>query len=137
REGKCRKQHEETVRDRPADERSDHLRAPYSGTLASALGASAPSMRVPLALKLASESMRNWPDTTTLSPSESPLRISLLPPDSKPSSTSRGRNLPSLSATMTTLRSPVRMTASEGTSSALLPVPCAKTSVANIPGFNR
>src|SRR6266705_2723229 len=204
--------HEETVRDRPADELRDHLRTPYSGTLASAgamsviwnspfglmlnskrirspffnpsgtipfgarngmviapmpalgiapclmsrspapvlttsptarcvcgaaaFGASAPSMRVPDALKLASESMRNWPETTTLSPSESPLRISLLPPDSKPSSTSCGQNLPSLSATMTTLRSPVRMTASDGTRSAFVPVPCAKTSVANMPGFS-
>jgi len=56
--------------------------------------------------------------------------------DSTPSSTSCGRNLPSLSATMTTLRSPVRITASEGTRSALISAPCAKASVANMPGFN-
>jgi len=47
-----------------------------------------------------------------------------------------GRISPSLSATITTLRSPVRMTASDGTSARWLPPRAmAKASVANMPGF--
>ena len=92
-------------------------------------------MRLSAALRLASESIRNWPETTTRCPCSKPLRISVMSPLSRPSFTSTGRNLPSLSATMTTLRLPVEITASVGTSSADL-FAAAKSSVANMPGFS-
>ena len=93
-------------------------------------------MRERPALRLASESIRNWPDSTTLSPALRPLRISVDPPISIPTSTSCWRNFPSPSASTTRLRSPVRITASLGTSTACVARPLDSMSVANMPGFS-
>src|SRR5262249_44488194 len=83
-------QHEETVGDRPADETGDH-RCPPS--VLPAGGAFASPMRAAVPLRLASESTRNWPETTTLCPATRPLRTSVWPLLSMPTSTSTGANL--------------------------------------------
>ncbi len=95
----------------------------------------APGRRPSVLRRLASESIRNWPETTTLSPGLSPLRISASAPDSTPTSTSMARNVPSPSARITTLLSPVRMTASAGTSRTSRPC-TARTRFAYIPGLS-
>ena len=83
--------------------------------MAPAAAPAASDSRVVVPFRLASESMRNWPDTTTFWPGSMPLRISVMPFASVPISTSTGRNLPSPSATNTTARLPVTITASDGT----------------------
>ena len=120
---------------------------PYSAAAAAAEAAGAEaadaaasageaSMRPPVARRLASESSRNWPDTTTCWPACSPRRTSVRPPASPPVSMSTGRNPAAPSATITTLRRPVRITASLGTSSAC-PRAVAKLMVTNMPGSSR
>src|SRR6185295_4333781 len=95
-------QDQETLVDGPADEACDH------GCLSlMTCGSSGAFMRSTVVLRLASESIRNWPDTTTRWPASNPLRISVISPLSWPTSTSTGRNFPSPSTTMTTLRLPV------------------------------
>ena len=65
--------------------------------------------------RFASESMRNCPEATTFWPTLSPSRISERPPCSAPTRTSAGRKCVASSATITTLRVPVLITASVGT----------------------
>ena len=85
---------------------------------------------------LASESMRNWPLTTTCSPSRRPWATSKSSPISRPRLTSRLSNAPPSLRTSTTARWPVRMTASDGTSrrDALGPAICKRS---NMPGTSR
>src|SRR4029077_15646258 len=99
----------------PGRKRSDceQHRDPVGDTGAN--GASNHCRRASVALRLASEPIRNCPETTTLWPTDSPDRISVCPPPCVPVSTLTGRNLPSPSDSMTTCRVPVSMTASLGT----------------------
>ena len=70
--------------------------------------------RVTLALKLASESIRNWPEVTTFSPGLSPSTISTQSPLSMPLRTSRASKRPSPRAMITRSWRPVRISASSG-----------------------
>ena len=63
-------------RDRSANDLRDHC-----------AGSSGRTVRP---VRLASESSRNWPDATTFSPGASPRNISVLPPPSRPATTSAG-----------------------------------------------
>src|SRR5882757_5387052 len=87
--------------------------------------------------KLASESIKNWPEATTSWPSLSPERITVLPPASRPICTSVGSNRLASAATITRLRVPVRMIASVGTHSRGVSSPACSCSWANIPGRSR
>ena len=93
-------------------------------------------MRASTPFRLASESIMNCPDVTTRCPADRPLVISVWSPASRPTSTSTGANLPSPAATITTLRLPVRITASDGTSTAGFAAAPRNVAFANIPGFN-
>ena len=126
-EQRARQKHDDAIGNRPANQQGDHglpsLRGPSAFPMGGVMavggsGSSPVSIRLSVDLRLASESIRNWPDTTTFCPTLKPLRISVRSPDSRPTSTSIGRSPPSVPATMTTLRLPVRITASVGTSSA-------------------
>ena len=68
------------------------------------------------AFRLASESIRNCPDATTVSPSFSPPSTSVSLPTSLPTVTVTGWSRPSRCFTMTIERLPVAITASDGTS---------------------
>ena len=88
-------------------------------------------------LRLASESIRNWPDSTTRCPACKPCLISVCPPASMPVTTSAGRKRPSSSASITSVRLPVAMIASVGTSRVLLSGLSEKRICTNIPGTRR
>ena len=72
----CRGNDQSACRDRGANDPLDHF--------------ASPSGRTAMPVRLASESSRNWPDATTLSPTASPCRISVWPPPSRPVCTSAG-----------------------------------------------
>lgn len=118
-----------------------------SPTCLGALAAAAPEGAAPDAgtlfkrastpLKLASESIRNCDETTTRCPACKPRLTSVCPPLSMPISTSAGLKRPFSSASMTTVRLPVWMTASVGISSTLsarMSMNCIDT---NMPGTSR
>ena len=87
--------------------------------------------------RLASESIRNWPDSTTRCPARKPCRISVWPPASIPVTTSAGRKRPSASASITSVRLPVATIASVGTRSVLSSRSSAKLIRTNMPGTRR
>ena len=93
-------------------------------------------MRASAPLRLASESTRNCPEMTMRCPARRPLRISVMSPDSRPTSTAAGTKRPSPASTITTLRLPVLITASLGTSTTCLLDAPPNFTVANIPGFS-
>src|SRR5205823_1800292 len=96
-------QHQKSICDRPANEMRNHGFAPFdvSADCGCVCARPASLMRATLALRLASESIKNCPDTTTFCPACNPLLISVCPLLSTPTSTSMGTNLPSPCATMT------------------------------------
>src|SRR5262249_14966775 len=133
-------EHDEAICDGPADELADHGFAPRCvSPVAVPCPAGVPvealSRRDRADLRLASESMRNCPDVTTRIPSESPDLISMSDPAGRPSVTSTGEKRLSSPATMTTLRLPVAMTASCGTSSTASLDVEPRVTETNIPGF--
>ena len=90
-------------------------------------------MRVAVARRLASESIRNWPETTTAGRLEAALDLAL-PSLSSPTSTSTGRKLPSPSASITTVRVPVLITASVGTTQGFARRGFERRRLTNMPG---
>jgi hypothetical protein len=102
----------------------------------SAAGAAAgcDAARAMMPRRLASESIRNWPLVTTFWPSDRPRVTTVSPSTSAPVATSTGRNRPPSSATMTSARRPVRMTASDGTRNAGSLAPPSSVTCADRPG---
>ena len=100
------------------------------------LTAAGSPMWLAVPFRLVSESIRNCPETTTFWPACNPLRTSVMPLAVPAVSTSTAWNFPPSSATMTTLRVPVRITASAGTSSTSAPGAAAIFNEANMPGIS-
>ena len=113
---------------------ADAAVAAVVAAVAAPAGFGASFNRASTPLRLASESIRNCDDTTTRCPACRPLLISVWPALSMPACTSTGLNPPLASASITTVRRPVWITASVGISRALsarVSVNCIET---NIPG---
>src|SRR5262249_36674898 len=118
-------QDEEAVARRGLDDPFDHGRPPSP----------AGSMAVTAGLSPDSESRRKLALGATASPSARPPAHSVRPSAASPGGTSRGVSLPAPSATKTTLRVPVSITASSGTTSAARGCAAMLTS-ANISGLS-
>ncbi len=93
-------------------------------------------MRVAVPRRLASESSRNWPETTTFWPAFRPSVTSVCPPVSAPVFTSTGLKPPLPVSTMATVREPVRISASVGTSNWSAPGRVPNLTLTNMPGSN-
>ena len=88
------------------------------------------------ALRLLSESIRKLARVTTVSPSFTPDSTSTKPSPRVPSFTSRGSKRPSPSATSTTCRVPLSMTAESGTVTTSRFGPASICTVPYIPGLS-
>ena len=88
------------------------------------------------AFRLLSASIRKFARVTTWSPSLSPDSASTKPSPRTPSFTSRGSKRPSPSATSTTCRLPLLITAESGTASTSRFAPASICTVPYIPGFS-
>src|SRR6185312_1983420 len=116
---------QDKVSRRPRDEPGDHGGLPAGDIALSA------------DLRLLSASMRKFAATTTRSPAEMPLRISVKPPPCVPTLTSRGSKRPSPLSRITTWRVPVSITALSGTARTGRPPPAAMSTSAYMPGRSR
>jgi hypothetical protein len=117
---------------------SDSIRpwALWRWAVFAAVGAGWLFRRASTPFRLASESIRNCDETTTRWPAFRPRLISVWPPVSRPVSTSTGAKRPPSSATITTARRPVWITASVGTSKAFPARLSMNCIVTNRPGTN-
>ncbi len=116
------------------------MRPTPSCSMAAAAGAEAAggdAMRWAVPRRLASESIRNCPETTTFCPALKPSVTSVCPLASAPVLTSMGLKPPLPASTMTIVRVPVRINASVGTSSLSGPACAPNRTLANMPGKRR